>query len=58
MTSISVKTPYMLIIVHGFWLKSKKIDFGQKGYIPYERASQEEQNDANFSCIARSSREL
>ena len=52
MTSISVKT-----LVHGFGPKSENFDFGKKR-IPYERASQEEQNGANFSCIPRSSREL
>ena len=39
--------------VHGFWPKSDNFDFGKK-MIPYERASQEEQNGANFSFTAPS----
>ena len=42
-----------IIIVHGFWPKSENFDFGKKSIL-YERASQEEQNDANFSFIAPS----
>ena len=45
-----------LIIVHGLWPKSANFDFGKKT-IPYERASQEEQNGANFSFIAPSTLE-
>ena len=41
-----------LTIVHGFRPKTEKFDFGKR--IPYERASQEEQNDPNFSFIAPS----
>ena len=41
-----------IIIVHGFRPKTEKFDFGKR--IPYERASQEEQNDPNFSFIAPS----
>ena len=44
-------------IVHGFWSESENIDFWQK-VIPMERASQEEQNGANFNSIATSSEEL
>ena len=40
-------------IVHGFWPETEKFDIGQKR-IPSERASQEEQNGANFSFIAPS----
>ena len=43
------------VIVHGFWPKSEKFDSGKKKRIPSERASQEEQNGANFSFIAPSS---
>ena len=39
------------------WPKSKIFDFN-KMEIPMERASQEEQNGANFSFIAPSSEEL
>ena len=46
-----------LTIVHGFWPKSEKFDSGKKS-ISLERASQEQQNDANFSSIAPSSEEL
>ena len=46
-----------LIIVHGFWPESENFDFGKKR-ISSERASQEEQNGANFSFIAPSSEEL
>ena len=52
---ISVKTPYSY--VHGFWPKSENFDFGKKR-LPTERASQEEQNGANFSFRAPSSEEL
>ena len=49
-TSISVKTPYyspwFLAEIGKFLLRQKMI--------PYERASQEEQNGANFSFIAPS----
>ena len=48
MASILVKTPD-----YSPW---KKFDFGKKR-IPSERASQEEQNGANFSFIAPSSEE-
>ena len=46
-----------LIIVHGFRPKSENLDFGKK-IISSERASQEEQNGANFSLIAPYSEEL
>ena len=44
-------------IVHVFFSKNRKFNFGKKR-IPSERASLEEQNDANFSFIAPSSEEL
>ena len=44
-------------IVHGFRPENEKFDFGKKT-ISSERASQEEQNGANFSSVAPSSEEL
>ena len=44
-------------IVHGFRPKSENFDFGKKT-ISSERASQKEQNGANFSFVAPSSEEL
>ena len=51
MTSILVKTPY-----YSPWFSAKilKFELRQKR-IPSERASQEEQNGANFSSVAPSS---
>ena len=51
---ILAKTPYY--IVHGFWPDSENFDFDKKR-IPYERTSQEEQIDTNFSFIAPSTLE-
>ena len=39
--------------IQGFWPKTENFDFGKK-----ERASQEEQNGANFNSVAPSSEEL
>ena len=44
-------------IVHGFWPENENFDLGKK-MISLEWASQEEQNDPNFSFIAPSSEEL
>ena len=44
-------------IVHGFRPENENFDFG-KQMISSQRASQEEQNGANFSFIAPSSEEL
>ena len=53
----SEKSNHGLYVVHGFCPKSENFDFGKK-MISSERASREEQNDANFSFIAPSSEEL
>ena len=50
MTSISAKTPD-----NSPWFLARICN---KGYIPLERASQEEQNDPNFSSVAPSSEVL
>ena len=44
-------------IVRGFRPETEKFDFGKK-MVSSERASQEEQSDANLSSIAPSSEEL
>ena len=44
-------------IVHGFRPEIENFDFHQK-MNSLERASQEKQIDANFSCVAPSSKEL
>ena len=54
MSSILVKTPY-----YSPWFLARILKFGLRPKrIPCERASQEEQNDANFSSIAPSTVEL
>ena len=44
-------------IVHGFRPKTENFDFGKK-MVAYERATQEQQNGANFSFTAPSSEKL